>query len=158
MGIDIYMAWPGQTEEERQAQYTGFSICAGERGYLREAYHGPPYATPVLVPECWDDEAAVFNAKGERRPEDLQPSEDNDDYHQYHYAKIPVATLRKRLPAAIAATRERYGSEERFDTPDSPEINGRLVADVSAETYEAFVKLAEARQDADGCVYIHSSY
>ncbi len=55
MGIDIYMNWEGQTEEEKKAQYTGFSTVSGHVGYLREAYHGEPYATHVLVAEAFDD-------------------------------------------------------------------------------------------------------
>ena len=45
MGIDIYARWNGQSSAEQQAQYTGFSIEHGHVGYLREAYHGAPYAT-----------------------------------------------------------------------------------------------------------------
>lgn len=79
MGIDVYMRWKGQTEQEKQAQYTGFSIVSGHIGYLREAYHGPPYATEALVPDAFD--------------KDIQ---------------IPAATLRERLPAALQACSERY--------------------------------------------------
>jgi hypothetical protein len=39
MGVDIYMEWDGQTEDEEEAQYTGF-MNAGEVGYLRGAYFG----------------------------------------------------------------------------------------------------------------------
>lgn len=55
MGIDVYAKWDGMTDEEQQAQYTGFSIVSGHTGYLREAYHGEPYATRVLFPECFDE-------------------------------------------------------------------------------------------------------
>lgn len=61
MGIDIYLRWKGQTEAEKQAQYTGFSTIAGRTGYLREAYHGGPYATRVLVPEGFGE---VCEAEG----------------------------------------------------------------------------------------------
>lgn len=54
MGIDVYLRWQGQTEAERQAQFTGFSIVHGHVGYLREAYHGAPYATKMLVPEAFE--------------------------------------------------------------------------------------------------------
>lgn len=54
MGIDIYARWQGQTTEEEQAQYTGFSVVHGHVGYLREAYHGLPYATYYLVREAFD--------------------------------------------------------------------------------------------------------
>ena len=55
MGIDIYMHWKDQTEEEHKAQLTGFSVTSGDVGYLREAYHGSPYATKFLMPEAFDD-------------------------------------------------------------------------------------------------------
>jgi hypothetical protein len=51
MGIDVYMSWPHQTKTEREAQMTVFSVEDGHLGYLREAYHGGPYATVALLPE-----------------------------------------------------------------------------------------------------------
>ena len=83
MGIDIYLRWDEMTEAERKAQYTGFSIEHGHVGYLREAYSGAPYATRVLMPEAFDDDA----------PEDG--------------VRIPAATLRERLPDTLDACRER---------------------------------------------------
>jgi len=82
MGIDIYARWPSQTEAE--AQVTGFSIAHGHIGYLREAYHGEPYATRVLVPEAFDHEAYPDGAR------------------------IPAETLRERLPETLdTATRRQ---------------------------------------------------
>jgi hypothetical protein len=83
MGIDIYARWPEQTTAETDAQCTGFSIEHGHVGYLREAYHGEPYATRVLVPEAFDHET---NPDG---------------------APIPAKTLRERLPDALAAAMRR---------------------------------------------------
>ena len=83
MGIDVYLRWDGQTKEEKKAQYTGFSIVHGHVGYLREAYHGEPYATRVLVQEAFDDNGSPA-------------------------VVIPAATLRKRLPAALKAVEERH--------------------------------------------------
>lgn len=56
MGIDVYLKWKGQTEADEEAQITGCSTRAGNKGYLREAYHGGPYATKVLCPEAWVDQ------------------------------------------------------------------------------------------------------
>jgi hypothetical protein len=81
MGIDIYMEWEGQTEAEKKAQITGFSVTAGRVGYLREAYHGDPYATRALVPE------AFFSHDGK--------------------AAIPARTMRDRLDTARAAVEVR---------------------------------------------------
>jgi hypothetical protein len=81
MGIDIYAKWDGMTEAEEAAQITGFSVVHGHVGYLREAYHGDPYATKVLVPEAFEE----------------------------HRAQIYAATLQERLPATlvVAEARER---------------------------------------------------
>jgi len=85
MGIDIYAEWDGMTEAEKAAQTTGFSVEHGHVGYLREAYHGEPYATKVLAPEAFEELRAA----------------------------IPAATLIDRLPAVltVAEARERklYG-------------------------------------------------
>ena len=98
MGIDIYAEWKGQTEEERKAQCTGFSIEHGHVGYLREAYHGEPCATPYLVSEAFED------------PEGL--------------AKIPAAVLRERLPETIriAKERERVVYKRKGEIPDDDPI------------------------------------
>ena len=37
MGIDIYMDWADQSQEDKEKQTTGFSIESGDVGYLREA-------------------------------------------------------------------------------------------------------------------------
>jgi hypothetical protein len=95
MGIDIYAQWKGQTEEEKQAQLTGFSVVHGHVGYLREAYHGEPYATRHLVPEA-------FDAKG-------------------HEAAIPAAMLRERLPKTLELVEER--ERELYGQPDLAEIS-----------------------------------
>ena len=79
MGIDIYARWPAQTAAEKEAQCTGFSIEHGHVGYLREAHHGEPYATRVLVPEAFDHET---------HPEG---------------AAIPAKTLRERLAETLDA-------------------------------------------------------
>ena len=91
MGIDCYLIWDDQTEEEQKSQYTSFSIQHGHVGYLREAYHGGPYAIKVLAPEAWKEEEAT----------------------------IPVDILRARLPEAIQACKERhfknYGEDENAE-------------------------------------------
>lgn len=92
MGIDIYMKWPDQTEEEREAQFQGFNATIGDTGYLREAYHGGPYATEILVPEAFAEEGLY--------------DEDSDAWHN-GAAIIPAATLRLRLPATLTAAIER---------------------------------------------------
>jgi hypothetical protein len=55
MGIDIYLEWDGMTTKDHDAQVTGFRIDRGHVGYLREAYHGSPYVTKILLPEAFND-------------------------------------------------------------------------------------------------------
>ena len=49
MGIDVYLEWPGQEEENKikDNQLNWCSTTQGHVGYLREAYHGGPYATKL---------------------------------------------------------------------------------------------------------------
>lgn len=79
MGIDIYLQWDGMTEEDKQRQYTGMSTTSGEVGYLRESYHGGPYATKILCREAFES--------------------DNCE------AEISAATLRERLTSVTEPAR-----------------------------------------------------
>jgi hypothetical protein len=81
MGIDIYARWKGQTKEEERAQYTGFDVTAGKFGYLREAYHGEPYATKTFLKEAFEAD--------------------------HNTATIPAKKLVKRLPLAISEALKR---------------------------------------------------
>jgi len=120
MGIDIYLRWPNQTKAEKEGQYTGFSITAGDVGYLREAYHGGPYATKHLLREAFNDE-------GE--------------------AKIPASVLRERLPETImlAIYREHvvYGEG---DPTVADVTNG--VSPVVVKLLKEASAVAKAKQEA----------
>jgi hypothetical protein len=95
MGIDIYARWHGQTRDEIQAQFeASFSIDAGGVGYLREAYHGEPYATRYLCAEA-------FN-KGE--------------------AQIRAAVLRERLPHTLDLVAERERTLYHGDAKEVEEV------------------------------------
>lgn len=111
MGIDVYLKWDKQTEEDYRRQITGFSVTSGHTGYLREAYHGGPYATPVLISEDWDD----------------QPEEGFE---------VPAAKLRERLPAAVlvALFRNHVVYEQGEDPSKATEATiGRKLGAVFAE-------------------------
>jgi len=97
MGIDVYLEWDNQTEAEGAAQITGFRNDMGRVGYLREAYHGGPYATHVLFTESWEE-----------------AEEDG--------LVIPNKVLRSRLPATLAAVilRARKVYDHHL-TEESPE-------------------------------------
>lgn len=57
MGIDIYARWKGMTKVDEKKQITGYSVEAGHVGYLRESYHGEPYATRYFVAEAFAAES-----------------------------------------------------------------------------------------------------
>lgn len=88
MGIDIYMKWDKQTKAQEKKQFTGFSVRSGHTGYLREAYHGDPYATHYFVAEAFKT--------GE--------------------AKIKAEVLKKRLPKTLELVRERHQALYKNDT------------------------------------------
>lgn len=81
MGIDVYARFEGMTDEEIKEQFCGFDTRKGNVGYLREAYHGGPYATRELVPEAFAAEECE--------------------------AAIPAAVMRERLPVVMATARLR---------------------------------------------------
>jgi len=90
MGIDIYAKWDRMSMQDEAAQITGFSVEHGHVGYLREAYHGEPYATKVLVPEAFTYGRARIDAltlkmrlaetlqAAERRERELYMANDED--------------------------------------------------------------------------------
>lgn len=82
MGIDIYARWNNQKDGERAAQGAAWlSGESGDVGYLREAYHGEPYATRFLCAEAFDAEKCQ--------------------------TRISAATLRARLAETLELVEER---------------------------------------------------
>ncbi len=122
MGIDVYARWRGQTKEELTAQITGFSIAHGHVGYLREAYHGEPYATRALMPEAFNE--TLISAYPEGVP-------------------ISAETLRARLPAALEVAVERERDIYGCDRDDE---ETKLIL----KSLRDFVSLCEERENATG--------
>jgi hypothetical protein len=88
MGIGIFARWRGMTSAQADAQIAGFSIKAGNVGYLREAYHGEPYATRLLVLEAFEADgqgAAIPAARsGRAPPRDLGGCREARAHHLRH--------------------------------------------------------------------------
>jgi hypothetical protein len=122
MGIDIYTHWKGQTEDERQAQFTGFDIYAGKFGYLREAYHGSPYITKYLLKEAYESKDST--------------------------AKIPASILRERLPVAVLMSLYRdkkiYSEKDPSVLTDFAELGKALTKvfaiEIKDDTHESFAR------------------
>ncbi|NDC55283.1 MAG: hypothetical protein EBZ69_00350 [Alphaproteobacteria bacterium] len=90
MGIDVFLEWEGQEEERAAAKAddkpSWFCTTDGHVGYLREAYHGGPYATKILVREAFESD----NCR----------------------AEIPAAVMRERL---TTITEPVYGADGGHD-------------------------------------------
>lgn len=97
MGIDIYAEWGDESFHDRADREVGRPdykadretakkqsalIYSGANGYLRESYHGRPYATREFVREAFEAKDAT--------------------------ARIPASVLMGRLEKAAADTIQRY--------------------------------------------------
>lgn len=94
MGIDIYLRWDGFTKKDYDKQITGYNVTVGRVGYLREAYHGEPYATQALVLENWKKQPRDENCSGGFEC-------------QCCGFVIKNSTLKRRLPKVLAAATKR---------------------------------------------------
>lgn len=149
MGIDIYMEWDGMTEDERKARITGFDTTAGSVGYLREAYHGEPYATDTLVFDAfeWTENIGRLMSNAEANGSQL-----DDDLVALLARGVPMRAeaLRERLPDALEKAQERI--EKVY--PDTPAD----LAEQQLQAYTDFVELAERKQADGKNIYIYASY
>lgn len=111
MGIDIYAEWPGMTAKDHADQITGFSVVHGHVGYLREAYHGEPYATRYLVAEAFATGSAEIDAAAmaERLPAVLEIAEqrEREIYAVTDPADIAAVLQSYRDFVALCATKQR---------------------------------------------------
>jgi hypothetical protein len=145
MGIDLYARWNGITKAQKEAQYTGFRTV-GAAGYLREAYHGAPYATEVLIPEAFED--AAYSGE-ENESGALVARTDSDPPSDFDgQPRVLLAEFVSRLDAAQAAAHERG----RAVYPTEP-----TYGDHHANEIAAFVKLVEAKVRKGKTVRIYAS-
>ncbi len=129
MGIDIYVEWDKRTEEEHDKQMTGFSIESGDVGYLREAYHGTPYATKYFVQEAFEYD----NIK------------DDDDLA----VAISSDTLLQRVPLAVDIHIQRHKEIYKEDVAKE---------DKSARAFGEFAKLVQNLERQGKNPKIRASY
>ena len=149
MGIDIYMTWDDMTEDEVEDQFTGFDTTAGSAGYLREAYHGEPYATEVLVPDAfqWTENINRLMVNAGHNGSEL-----DDNLMNLLSRGVPMQAkaLRERLPDALRKAQERIDKIY----PDTPTD----LAEKQLQAYTDFVELAEAKQAEGKNIYVYASY
>ena len=129
MGIDCY----NQTAQDLNGNDSGqgFDITAGDKGYLREAYHGSPYATHYLLKECFEIDDVLGDLSG------------RDEGVEYEIKVfIPAKLLRKRLPHTLAIVEERYVNNYKDATKDNIEE--------AQKSFDDFVELAEKIEKREG--------
>jgi hypothetical protein len=167
MGIDIYLKWDGMTDEDKEKQVTGMSTIAGEVGYLREAYHGGPYATKILCREAFESDSCEAEIPADVLRERLtHVTEPVIGANGGHIAAAMFAEIMKLGGASIEgqilsditspmtveeAVRERC---QRLYPEDGPEHVEAVV-----NSFRAFVALAERKEAETGkpCT-IYASY
>lgn len=175
MGIDVYLKWDGMTEKDTQTQITGWSTVAGGVGYLREAYHGGPYATKLLVREAFESEtceaeipAAVMR---ERLTHVTEPARNCDRGHQLATMFAHVMRMMAEInggtpihivggPVAPAYTEPMTVEEAVYERCMKlyPE-DGKQHAKEVVKSFRDFVTLAERKEKETGkpCT-VYASY
>lgn len=128
MGVDFYLKWSDQTDEEHDSQITGFA-SVGDRGYIRESYGGSTLATEVFCPESFSD--------GENCYVVAEPTRGA--------LSVTVDDLRARMPAVEAACVSRAGARNDY-------------AEQHYKAFEDFLALAEAKLAEGRRVWIYNSY
>jgi hypothetical protein len=172
MGIDIYLKWDGQSEQEKRGQFTGFSTRAGNVGYLREAYHGGPYATKILVREAFEAEnyqadipAAVMRARLTEVTEPARNCEDGDKGMQMIVQMLaavhggdPSLTIHGRHSGDARTTPMTVEEAVRIRHKTLYNDDNKEIETV-VQSYRDFVELAEQKEKETGkpCT-VYASY
>ncbi len=155
------------TEEDQKRQYTGFDTTAGSVGYLRESYHGGPYATKILVREAFEADnceaeipAAVLR---ERLTSVTEPAIGKDGGHN---VAVLLSELMKQsgvvidgptmsgLTPPMTVEEACYARCSNLYPDDGPEYAQKVV-----QSFRDFVALAEQKEQETGkpCT-VYASY
>ncbi len=129
MGIDCY----NQTAQDLNGNDSGqgFDITAGDKGYLREAYHGNPYGTMHLLSECFEIDKVIGSLSG------------HDEGVEYEIKVfIPAKLLRKRLPKTLELVAELHKLNYKYATEKNIKEAQKSFID--------FVELAEKIEEREG--------
>jgi hypothetical protein len=168
MGIDIYLKWKDMNEEDQGAQLTGFCTTAGNVGYLRESYHGGPYATKILVREAFEAEkceaeipAAVMR---ERLTHVTEPALGCDGGHVVAemFIKMMAAAGKEITPQAPRSGHTSPMSVEEAVRERCAKLypdDGAEYAEQVVQSFRDFVALAEKKEAETGhpCT-VYASY
>jgi hypothetical protein len=164
MGIDIYLEWGGMDDESRKAQNTGFSITSGHVGYLREAYHGGPYATRILVREAFESEnnaaeipAAIMRERLTNVTEPVCAANDGHSFAQMlisafstavegdQQRRIEPATAKSDTTRPMTVEEAVVERQQKLYPEDADEMCQRVL-----KSFRDFVALAEQKEKETG--------
>ena len=171
MGIDVFLEWEGQDEERRANNKNDkpawCSTTDGHVGYLREAYHGGPYATKMLVREAFESEtyraaipAAVMR---ERLTNITEPARGCDGGHNI------AAMLFSAMAQAgvnVAGQSIKSGDTQPMTVEEAVRVRNKTLYDADDEevadvvqSFRDFVALAERKEAEHGrpCT-VYASY
>jgi hypothetical protein len=171
MGIDVFLEWDGQEEERNAAGNDSkpglFNVTDGHVGYLREAYHGGPYATRLLVPEAFESEtckAAIPAATLRHRlTHATRPAQGENNGHDM---AAMIAQMLGGNAKVITPTKIGSGETAEMSVEEAVRIRQRTVYNSDAEhiedvvqSFRDFVELAERKEAQLGkpCV-VYASY
>lgn len=160
MGIDIYLDWDNMDGESKKAQITGFCPTAGHVGYLREAYHGGPYATRILVREAFDADDCTAQIPAAVMKERLTAvTEPTTAFNGGHYVSAAVGSVLKSTLAAESGSCNVAPDTTRPMTVYEAIVErySNLYPDIAAEyiprimkSFYDFVALAEEKEKQTG--------
>lgn len=169
MGIDIYLEWENMDADSKKAQVTGFCTTAGAAGYLREAYHGGPYATRILVREAFEaDECSAQIPAAVMKERLTCVTEPTAAYNGGHYMSAAIVELMSQSGNFVAPESGRVRDDttrpmtvyeaivERY-TSLYPEDAAEYIPRIMQSFYD-FVALAEQKEKQTGkpCTVIAS--
>jgi hypothetical protein len=170
MGIDVFLEWEGQDEERAKNKDDKPSWCStteGHVGYLREAYHGGPYATKMLAREAFESEtyraeipAAVLR---ERLTNITEPARGCDGGHNIAALLLSAMT---QAGANVSGQSIKSGATEPMTVEEAVRVRQKTLYDADDEhiedvvqSFRDFVALAERKEAEHGrpCT-VYASY
>jgi len=142
MGIDIYIMREKAPTKDDKAEL--FDINQGHVGYLREAYHGGPYATELLVPEAFKTETGKIQISAAAMRNRLKEKQDATNAIRVREAEVVTLVLEKML--AKRKSQPKPANSEQTTEPDNSEAH--IVQEIlnnirPADMQEAIATLVE---------------
>jgi hypothetical protein len=175
VGIDIYLEWDGQEEERQKSagdKPSWLSVRDGHVGYLREAYHGGPYATKIFVREAFESDTCRAEIPAEVLRERLthvtEPArgQDGGDMAAMMIAQLLMAAAAHDPEVAIQGAHSGNTSTEPMTVEEAVRVRHKTLynendedIEAAVQAYRDFVELAARKEKELGkpCT-VYASY